>query len=98
VSFFMHYVYIIQSERDGTFYKGYSTNPLIRIEFHNKGLSTYTKNKTTWKLVAILGFSTKTEALQKEKKLKKYNRSSLNALINSNQNMINQLLPDLENR
>ncbi|MBK7958485.1 MAG: GIY-YIG nuclease family protein [Bacteroidetes bacterium] len=72
------YVYIIQSERDGTFYKGYTEYPALRIEQHNLGECTYTSNKTPWKLVALLQFESKREALIKEKKLKKYSTGESN--------------------
>jgi putative endonuclease len=94
----MHYVYIIQSEKDGSFYKGYSENPLLRLQNHNEGKSTYTAKKCTWNLVALFAFETKTEALQKEKKLKKYNSNSLNALIISNRNILKEYLNNIENR
>ncbi|MBK7958486.1 MAG: GIY-YIG nuclease family protein [Bacteroidetes bacterium] len=83
------YVYIIQSERDGSFYKGFTENPNQRIEQHNQGECTYTSQKIPWKLVALLQFESKREALIKEKKLKKYSTESLIALIQSNQNILN---------
>ncbi|RYF91081.1 MAG: GIY-YIG nuclease family protein, partial [Chitinophagaceae bacterium] len=75
--FFMHYVYIIKSKVDGSFYKGYSTDPVLRLHFHNEGRSPYTSNKKPWELLAVLCFSSKTDALQKDKKIKKYNLKSL---------------------
>ncbi|MBP7478145.1 MAG: GIY-YIG nuclease family protein [Chitinophagales bacterium] len=83
------YVYIIQSECDGSFYKGFTENPIQRIEQHNLGECTYTSKKIPWKLVALLQFETKREALIKEKKLKKYSNESLRALIQSDQNKLN---------
>ncbi|MFZ1529985.1 MAG: GIY-YIG nuclease family protein [Ferruginibacter sp.] len=84
----MHYVYIIQSLADGSYYKGASEDPLKRLDFHNVGLSTYTAKKKPWKLVAIFSFESKKEALQKERRLKKYGKASLKALIASNQNKL----------
>jgi len=84
----MHFVYIIQSQIDNTYYKGYSTNPIERLKFHNLGLSTYTSKKMPWQLVAIFEFETKSEALVKEKKIKKYPKKSLLALINSDRNIL----------
>ncbi len=98
VGFFMHYVYIIQSEFDESYYKGYSENPIVRLSFHNKGLSPYTSVKVPWKLVAVFSFASKKEALQKEKKIKKYNTRSLQALIASKQNILQYYLEGLENR
>ena len=86
-----YYVYIIQSLADNSYYKGYSLDPYTRLEHHNLGESTFTSQKIPWKLVCLLAFETKKEALIKEKKLKKYSTISLVALINSNQNILKQI-------
>ncbi|MBX3240022.1 MAG: GIY-YIG nuclease family protein [Chitinophagaceae bacterium] len=39
--FMAYYVYIIRSLRDGSFYKGYSENPLQRLTQHNNKVSQY---------------------------------------------------------
>jgi len=57
------YVYIIQSSLDNSYYKGFSLDPYSRLEQHNLGESSYTSNKIPWKLVCILSFETKKEAL-----------------------------------
>ncbi len=88
----MHFVYILESETSGTFYKGYSENPLIRLHFHNAGKSTYTSCAVPWNLVAEFFFSDKTEALRFEKKLKKYPKKSLRALIASDRNYLTDYL------
>ena len=84
-----YYVYILQSEIDNSYYKGFSEHPLLRLEQHNTGESHYTSTKKPWKLVCLLKFETKSEALTKEKKLKKYSEASLRALIESSQNILN---------
>ena len=84
------YVYIIQSEKDNSFYKGFTENPANRLLQHNNGESLYTSKKIPWKLVCLLLFETKHEALIKEKKLKKYSTVSLVALINSTQNILHK--------
>ncbi|HRO43269.1 MAG TPA: GIY-YIG nuclease family protein [Flavipsychrobacter sp.] len=53
------YVYIIQSLKDDSFYKGYSEHPYERLEQHNGDDSKYTSHKTPWKLVCLLVFETK---------------------------------------
>jgi putative endonuclease len=83
---------------DNSFYKGYSQNPYLRLQFHNNGASKYTSSKIPWKLVAVLAFENKKDALVKERKIKKYPTKSLIALINSNQNILHQYLAGLENR
>ena len=82
-----YYVYIIQSQVDQTFYKGYTEQPLKRLAQHNAGEMNYSSKKIPWKLVALFSFQTKKEALIAEKKLKKYDHSRLAALINSNRNI-----------
>jgi putative endonuclease len=67
------YVYIIQSELDNSFYKGFTTNYLDRLDEHNLGFSDYTSRKRPWKLVYVEEFPSKTEALKKEIRLKKQN-------------------------
>jgi len=86
-----YYVYIIQSLVDNTYYKGFSLHSYEKLEYHNQGENLYTSRKTPWKLVCILAFETKNEALIKEKKLKKYSTQSLVAPINSNQNILKQI-------
>ncbi|MBK8610379.1 MAG: GIY-YIG nuclease family protein [Chitinophagaceae bacterium] len=83
-----HYVYIRQSQKDNSFYKGFSENPYQRLHQHNNGESPYTSSKVPWVLACLLEFDSKTEALIKERKLKKYSNASLNALIRSSQNKL----------
>ena len=86
----MYFVYIIKSTLDGTYYKGFSEDPCKRLTQHNAGESHYTSSKAPWELICLLGFDSKTEALIKERKLKKYSTASLEALIKSGQNLLNQ--------
>ena len=87
-----YYVNIIQSEADHTFYKGYTEHPLQRLVQHNAGEMNYSSKKIPWKLVGLLIFETKKEALIAEKKLKKYDHQRLIALINSNRNKLKEYL------
>ena len=66
-----HFTYIIQSIKDNTWYYGYSTDPVVRLKFHNRGASRYTKSKVPWRLIFVREFETKSEALNFEKYLKK---------------------------
>ncbi|GAB4291264.1 MAG: hypothetical protein Kow0068_16570 [Marinilabiliales bacterium] len=50
------YVYIIESELDGTFYKGYSSDCFRRLKQHNNGECNYTKKKIPWNLIYIEKF------------------------------------------
>ncbi len=67
----IYYLYIIQSKKDNSFYIGITGNIEKRLEFHNKGLQRYTRNKTPWKLVYYKIFKNKTEALKREREIKK---------------------------
>ena len=46
-----HFVYIIESLKDGTYYVGSTQNLSERLERHNQVRSTYTKVKKPWRLV-----------------------------------------------
>ncbi|MEH6682308.1 MAG: GIY-YIG nuclease family protein [Sediminicola sp.] len=78
----MFFVYILESERDSTFYIGQSSDLTKRLEYHNTGLSKYTSKKTPWKLVYYEEYETRTEALKRERFLKKQkNRKFYQSLI-----------------
>ncbi len=84
------YVYIIESEIDGDYYKGMTEDYLKRLEQHNNGLSKFTSAKRPWKLRYVEMLSTKKEALIREKQLKKQNRSYLLWLFSQKINMLNK--------
>ncbi|MEK6756875.1 MAG: GIY-YIG nuclease family protein [Bacteroidota bacterium] len=66
-----HYVYIIQSEMDGSYYAGSAHNVPLRVHRHNEGWTKSTKGKRPWKLVYVKEFDTKTEPLRFERYIKK---------------------------
>ena len=77
-------VYILQSEKDGSFYIGSTENIDNRLIQHNSGLSKYTRKKTPWKIVYTETFETRSEAMSREYFLKKQrNREFYARLINS---------------
>jgi putative endonuclease len=86
----MHYVYIIESQVDGDFYKGSTSNYQKRLEQHNNGESNFTRTKMPWKLVFVQEFETKSEALVQEKKLKRCNTEYLGWLITQPVNILNK--------
>lgn len=67
----MNYVYIIYSQRLDIYYKGITQNPENRLFEHNNGLSRFTAGKGPWELVFLEKFQTKTQALIREKQIKK---------------------------
>jgi putative endonuclease len=85
------YVYIIQSEIDKSYYKGYSEQPKIRLLQHNNGESRYTANKRPWQLVYVEECNSKREALIREKVLKKYSHHQIETLVKSSKNILEEL-------
>ena len=65
-----YYVYILRSLKDQKFYIGSTSNVEARLKFHNGGLQRSTRNRTPFELVLMEEFSTKEEALKREKQLK----------------------------
>ncbi|GAB2824483.1 GIY-YIG nuclease family protein [Ferruginibacter profundus] len=86
----LFYVYIIQSEKDGSFYKGFSLQPLVRLSQHNNQESEYTSHKVPWKLFHLEIFDNKTVALKREKALKKYSHQQILELSKSYKNQLQQ--------
>ena len=82
------FVYIIQSQKDNSYYKGFSENPKQRLEQHNNGESQYTSAKLPWTLVYIEELPTKRDALIREKTLKKYSHSQIEKLRATIKNIV----------
>ncbi|MBI4065463.1 GIY-YIG nuclease family protein [Candidatus Gottesmanbacteria bacterium] len=73
----MYTTYVIQSESSGRIYIGESIDWRKRLERHNSPLKSkkgsYTRlNKGPWKLIYKENFTTRKEALRREKELKSY--------------------------
>ena len=83
-----HYVYIIYSDSRNLYYKGYSKRPYVRLLEHNEGKSKYTKDKGPWELIFLQVFSTKSEALKREKSLKRSNSKYLMWVIQQDYNIV----------
>jgi putative endonuclease len=79
-----YYVYILQSETNGSYYIGFSGNPEKRLEKHNKALSGYTSRNKPWKIVYKEAFIEKSEAIKREMFLKNQkSREFIERLISS---------------
>ncbi len=76
----MYWVYIIENA-DGLLYKGYTENIEKRLVQHNNNESRYTSFRGPWKLVYKHEYSTKSEALKEERRIKHLNLKSLKKLI-----------------
>jgi putative endonuclease len=66
----MYFVYVIQSEKDGSTYIGYTEDLVRRIKEHNQGKTKSIKHKIPYKLIHTEEFDSKTEARKRELKLK----------------------------
>ena len=84
-----YFVYIIRSEKDGTLYKGFTEDPLLRLARHNNGETVSTRHLTPWIMVYLEELPSKTIALRREKALKKYDTARLLRLISSPLNKVN---------
>ena len=83
--FFMYYVYILYSEKCDRYYIGFSTDVKARLERHNSGLVTATRNCRPYIFKASKYFNDETAARKKELRLKKgKNRKYLEWLIAGN--------------
>jgi putative endonuclease len=66
----MWIVYIIESEKTGYFYIGYTRDVNRMVREHNAGKTKMTRDKGPWKVVNIQKFATEQEALAREKQMK----------------------------
>ncbi|QQS37621.1 MAG: GIY-YIG nuclease family protein [Ignavibacteriales bacterium] len=60
-------VYILKSKVNNKHYFGHTSNLEKRLSDHNSGLSTYTKKFKPWELIYFEEFSTRSEAMKREK-------------------------------
>jgi putative endonuclease len=85
-----YFVYIIYSGTHDKYYRGYSTNPINRLMQHNNKESEYTSRFCPWILVYVEEAPTKSDAIRREKGLKKYAKNQIEDLIKLPKNIINQ--------
>ncbi len=67
------YAYILKSKFHNKHYYGHTSDLNKRIVDHNAGLSTYTKTYLPWELIYFEEFSTRSEAMKREKYFKSLN-------------------------
>lgn len=78
-----HYVYLVQCA-DATLYTGYARNVLQRVAVHNTGKGArYTRTRLPVTLLASWCFSSKSEALRTEYRIKQLTRQQKLALSKS---------------
>ena len=85
----MFFVYIIESEKNGMNYIGYSDDPERRLKEHNESLhNTFTSKHRPWKLVARFPVSeNRGDAMHVEKYIKgRKSRSLIETIILNQEN------------
>jgi putative endonuclease len=74
----VYYVYIIQSEKSGRYYTGFTDDLERRLNEHNNGENPSTRNKGPWELVYSEEYGTRSEAVNREREIKaKKSRKSI---------------------
>jgi len=77
-----HYLYILESLKDKTYYVGSTGNLKDRVERHNQGRVSYTKPRRPWKLVYSEEHPDRSSAAKRETEIKMHKRRSfIEALI-----------------
>ena len=68
----MYYPYVLQSEKDGRFYTGFTKDLKLRFDQHNKGLVDSTRDRIPLRLVYYEACLHQDDATRREKYLKTY--------------------------
>ena len=89
-----HYVYILASARNGTLYVGATNDLARRIWQHRQDVIGFTARYGVHRLVHVETFDDMTEALLREKRLKRWRRAWKLALIEEG----NPMWKDLSDR
>ncbi|MBL7866033.1 MAG: GIY-YIG nuclease family protein [Cyclobacteriaceae bacterium] len=66
----MFYVYILESEKSGRYYIGYSADPDRRLLEHNLGKVKSTRNYRPWVKVYAEELDTELQAVRREREIK----------------------------
>jgi putative endonuclease len=89
-----YYVYVLRSEKDGSFYIGHTADLDERIQRHNRGRSSYTKTKLPWKLIYQEEFLSRSEAMKQEREIKrKKNRTYIDYLVRASRARFGEVVP-----
>ena len=68
----MHYVYILQFDKDKNFYTGYTNNLKLRLQEHRDKKVDSTKNRGSFELIYYEACLNQQDATHREKYLKTY--------------------------
>ncbi len=66
------FTYILQSEKDNTFYIGFTSDLNSRLSQHNSGKSTYSSSHRPYRVVYFEQYSSAKEAKDRESYIKRY--------------------------
>ena len=91
-----YYVYIVANKKNGTLYTGMTNNLIRRIYEHRTEMKPcFTQRYRTKRLVYFETFNNIYDAIQREKKIKKWNRQWKINLIEKNNKSWKDLYPGL---
>ncbi len=71
----MFYVYVLMEEQSGQKYVGYSADLKRRVAQHQEGCGAKTTRNGKWHLVYYEAYTSKKDAMERERKLKHYGQS-----------------------
>ena len=78
-----YFVYILKSQSADKYYIGFSSNPGIRLEYHNTFEKGFTSRYRPWEIVYTKEYSSKSEALSAERRIKSWkSKKKIIKLIN----------------
>jgi len=90
-----YYVYVILCE-DGSYYTGYAKDIYSRVKRHVRGIGArYTKLHRPKRLVYIEEFDTRTEAMRRERQIKKLGHDDKHKLVSRADNPCDSLFCEL---
>ncbi|MFH1525997.1 MAG: GIY-YIG nuclease family protein [Bacteroidota bacterium] len=67
-----YYTYVLYSSNFDKIYIGQTSDIIKRLPQHNAGLSKHTKKYRPWEIIHTEEFSTRSEAMKREKELKSH--------------------------
>ncbi len=72
-----YWVYILESELNGSYYVGQTEDVNERLTRHNEGREKYTRAHRPWRLLGVIEKPNRSEAILLERKLKNLSRVRL---------------------
>ena len=83
-----YFVYIIKSEKDGSYYVGHTQDLGSRLERHNQGRVNYTKPKRPWRLIYFEEHFDRSTAMKREGEIKgRKSKEFIDSLVSSSRQL-----------